>query len=246
MEVVAGDDDTVANVSEQGCRFKFDFATVYWNSRLGTEHTRLVESFAPGSVIADACAGVGPFALPAARNRGCTVHANDLNPESHRWLVHNAAANKLDGSARAETNAKSEAKSETKPETKSNTKSETKSETKSDTKSETKSDANSDTKRAKRSKSAPRAVGTVHCTNLDAAEFLSTVVPRVSPDHIVINLPASSVEFLHHIPRGALRPTARVHCYTFADVEADAEDPAAEYVIFVLQFCEKKKTSNSL
>jgi tRNA (guanine37-N1)-methyltransferase len=47
-----------------------------------------------GVVVADLMAGVGPFAVPLAL-RGAAVHANDLNPESHKWLVHNAAANKV-------------------------------------------------------------------------------------------------------------------------------------------------------
>lgn len=41
--------------------------------------------------------GVGPFALPAAR-KGCLVWANDLNPESIRWLRHNIALNRIGSS----------------------------------------------------------------------------------------------------------------------------------------------------
>jgi tRNA G37 N-methylase Trm5 len=53
-----------------------------------------------GLVVADCMAGVGPFAVPLGL-RGCAhVHANDLNPHSHHWLVHNLAHNKL-GPARA-------------------------------------------------------------------------------------------------------------------------------------------------
>ena len=42
----------------------------------------------------DLIAGVGPFAIPAAKN-GCVVHANDLNPASHEALVANARRNKV-------------------------------------------------------------------------------------------------------------------------------------------------------
>lgn len=46
---------------------------VYWNSRLESEHHRLVDQyFKPNEVIADIMAGVGPFAVPAAL-KGCTV-----------------------------------------------------------------------------------------------------------------------------------------------------------------------------
>merc|ERR1711916_426479 len=59
---------------------------------LSTEHGRLVDSFTPDDVIADMFAGVGPFALPAAR-MGAIVHANDLNPSSAQALEANAKAN---------------------------------------------------------------------------------------------------------------------------------------------------------
>jgi tRNA G37 N-methylase Trm5 len=42
----------------------------------------------------DVFAGVGPFAIPAAR-KGCTVVANDLNPASYHWLQHNVSLNKV-------------------------------------------------------------------------------------------------------------------------------------------------------
>lgn len=50
--------------------------------------------FSPDDVIADVFAGVGPFALPAAK-RGCGVLANDLNPESYKWLSRNVESNKV-------------------------------------------------------------------------------------------------------------------------------------------------------
>lgn len=79
---------------EQDCRFQFDFSKVYWNTRLSTEHGRLVGSFAPGEVVCDAFAGVGPFALPAAK-KGCSVLANDLNPASAESLRNNIKLNKV-------------------------------------------------------------------------------------------------------------------------------------------------------
>lgn len=42
----------------------------------------------------DVFAGVGPFAVPAAR-RGIVVYANDLNPASYEALKKNAALNKV-------------------------------------------------------------------------------------------------------------------------------------------------------
>jgi tRNA (guanine37-N1)-methyltransferase len=84
FEVLAGDNDTNVVVREQGCEFRFDFAQVYWNSRLDTEHRRLVEKFGEGQLVCDVMAGVGPFAVPAGRKK-IFILANDLNP--HAWEV---------------------------------------------------------------------------------------------------------------------------------------------------------------
>lgn len=95
MEVIAGDEDFMVNVKENGCRFEFDFSKVYWNPRLCQEHERILNLLNPEDVLFDIFCGVGPFAIPAAK-RGCRVYANDLNPESFKWLNHNAKINKLD------------------------------------------------------------------------------------------------------------------------------------------------------
>lgn len=46
------------------------------------------------TVLGDMFAGVGPFALPAAK-KGCTVYANDLNPNCFKYLQENAEGNKV-------------------------------------------------------------------------------------------------------------------------------------------------------
>ncbi|GAA5808026.1 hypothetical protein MFLAVUS_001408 [Mucor flavus] len=94
MEVLAGEDNMIAEVKESGCKFKFDFSKVYWNSRLHTEHDRLVQLFKKNEYVCDVFAGVGPFALPAAK-KGAIVYANDLNPSSHEWMKENIKANKI-------------------------------------------------------------------------------------------------------------------------------------------------------
>ncbi len=97
MEILAGDGGTVTEVIQHGVRFRLDVAAVYWNSRLEAEHRRLLERWLrPGEVLLDAMAGVGPFAVPAAR-AGHAVFANDLNPDSHRWLLENVRANRVAG-----------------------------------------------------------------------------------------------------------------------------------------------------
>ena len=94
METLAGDDDMVATVQENGCSFTFDFSKVYWNSRLHTEHERVVGLLEKGDTLLDVFAGVGPFSIPAAK-KGCTVYANDLNPNSYDALVKNARKNRV-------------------------------------------------------------------------------------------------------------------------------------------------------
>ncbi|KAG1787824.1 Met-10+ like-protein-domain-containing protein [Suillus plorans] len=100
MELLAGEPNYVVEHHESNCRFTFDFTHVYWNSRLHTEHDRLVQLFRPTDVIADVFAGVGPFAIPAAK-KGCAVLANDLNPESARYLSQNIVDNKVTSLVRA-------------------------------------------------------------------------------------------------------------------------------------------------
>ncbi|QHS73707.1 tRNA (guanine) methyltransferase [Saccharomyces paradoxus] len=96
MKVIAGKSDSlVVEQKESNCTFKFDFSKVYWNSRLHTEHERLVKQyFQPGQVVCDVFAGVGPFAIPAGK-KDVIVLANDLNPESYKYLKENIALNKV-------------------------------------------------------------------------------------------------------------------------------------------------------
>ena len=93
-------------VKQHGAIYHLDYSKVYWNSRLETEHKRLVDTFNNNNivndgdndnneeVIADAMAGIGPFAIPAAI-AGATVYANDLNPASFHFLKHNIKCNKV-------------------------------------------------------------------------------------------------------------------------------------------------------
>jgi len=116
-------DKLEVSMKEDGCIFVMDFAKVYWNSRLQFEHRRLVELIAGKSVglykkstkkerattptdyppdtsrketiVADACAGIGPFAIPlTSQFHNVTVYANDLNPISYRYLKINGTKNK--------------------------------------------------------------------------------------------------------------------------------------------------------
>jgi tRNA (guanine37-N1)-methyltransferase len=99
IDLLAGDADYQVQLKENGINFEFDFSTVYWNSRLSTEHERLVKLLNPNDVLYDVFAGVGPFAVPSGKKR-VKVLANDLNPHSYKWLEHNVAKNKVSGYVR--------------------------------------------------------------------------------------------------------------------------------------------------
>lgn len=86
-------------VKENGVTYEFDFSRVYWNPRLCTEHLRVVQLIERGDTVFDVFAGVGPFAIPAAR-LGAKVLANDLNPDSYKWLQHNCKLNKVESKVR--------------------------------------------------------------------------------------------------------------------------------------------------
>lgn len=94
FELLAGDSDMNVIQHEQDCEFRFDYSRVYWNSRLETEHRRLVEKFEPGQMVADVMAGVGPFAVPAGRKR-IFVWANDLNPHGYEVMQDATKRNKV-------------------------------------------------------------------------------------------------------------------------------------------------------
>mmetsp|Transcript_11366 Transcript_11366/g.17350 ORF Transcript_11366/g.17350 Transcript_11366/m.17350 type:complete len:559 (+) Transcript_11366:113-1789(+) len=100
-------------LKEHGCRFKLDFAKVYWNSRLSGEHDYLVKQIVTSAheelkvtkerhcIVADVMGGVGPFAIPLTSANAShyhktpiLCHANDLNPVSYHYLEANAKSNR--------------------------------------------------------------------------------------------------------------------------------------------------------
>ncbi|GMR59691.1 hypothetical protein PMAYCL1PPCAC_29886 [Pristionchus mayeri] len=101
VELLAGEGDYVVDTIEDGVKYRMDFTKVFWNSRLSHEHSRVIKQLSPSSLVFDACAGIGPFVIPAARKHNApeVILANDLNPESVRWLKENMKINRVKESA---------------------------------------------------------------------------------------------------------------------------------------------------
>ena len=93
-ELLAGDPSMDVEVKTMDCTFRFNYSKVYWNSKLGTEHRRIVDSFRPGEAVCDVMAGVGPFAVPAGKKK-VFAWANDLNPDSYASLTDAISRNKV-------------------------------------------------------------------------------------------------------------------------------------------------------
>lgn len=93
MDLLAGSPNTTVQLNEDGVSLEFDLKKVYWCTRLSGERKRLLEEIQPGDVVADAFCGAGAFVVQAAMKLGCTVYANDLNPDAVRYCRENAKRN---------------------------------------------------------------------------------------------------------------------------------------------------------
>jgi len=93
LALLAGEDNYVTNVKQDGCCLDLDYSTVYWNTKLGSEHAKVVSSVAFDSIVYDMFGGVGPFAVPLAKKKLCEVFSNDLNTASYEFLQKNVDSN---------------------------------------------------------------------------------------------------------------------------------------------------------
>lgn len=217
-EVLAGENDLEVTVSHLGCQFKFNYAKVYWNIRNSHEHERLLSSFREGEALCDVTAGVGPFAVPAAK-KGVWVWANDLNPACYDALSAAVKTNKMnsfvktfngDGATFIRDAAKSLLKEQ-----------------------------RSFVKR-------PR-VNTSRAVSEAEKEKVKALIERDSVrifepatfDHFVMNLPETGIDFLHAFkglydghediftgPKA--RPIPKIHVYTFQQRKATIEEEHEE------------------
>ena len=223
MEVIAGENNLYTSVKQDGCIFEFDFSKVYWNSRLQMEHSRLVELFDPGDVVCDMFAGVGPFAIPAAK-RGCIVYANDLNPASYEALLKNSKLNHVENKVHAfNMDGREFMRKMIQLSTSSslNKLSSTSSSSISASSSSTSLFSPSSSSSLKSSSSS----SSLSWDNSIEDKSKNLLKPFA---HVVMNLPASAVEFLdvfrglYSAHRHLALPT--IHCYCFSKSQSPGED----------------------
>ena len=95
MELLAGKPETTVEVIEDGVSLHFDLSKVYWCTRLSGERSRMLkEEFQKGQIVADAFCGVGALCVLAASKLGCTIYANDLNPDAVKFLKESIKKNR--------------------------------------------------------------------------------------------------------------------------------------------------------
>jgi tRNA wybutosine-synthesizing protein 2 len=93
VERLAGD-DSETEVVEHGIRWRFDAARILFAAGNRTERHRAGLLTRRGERVVDLFAGIGYFAIPAARLGGAArVLAVDKNPLAIRYLAENAALN---------------------------------------------------------------------------------------------------------------------------------------------------------
>ncbi len=93
LRIIAGG-ETETEVVEHGVRWRFDAARVMFAAGNRTERLRVGRLVRPGETVIDLFAGIGYFAIPAARTgRASRVWAVEKNPVSLRYLRENIALN---------------------------------------------------------------------------------------------------------------------------------------------------------
>ncbi len=98
---IAGD-GTETEVLEHGVRWRFDAARIMFAAGNRTERARMGRAVRPGERVVDLFAGIGYFAIPAARaDASVEVIAVEKNPTAFRYLVENLRRNGVQDRVRA-------------------------------------------------------------------------------------------------------------------------------------------------
>lgn len=97
LEIIAGEDNTVTEYKEFGCRFIVDVEKAFFSPRLSTERDRISNLVQDGELVINMFGGVGMFSIIAAKRKKCTVYNIDINPIAANLCEKNIKLNKLAG-----------------------------------------------------------------------------------------------------------------------------------------------------
>jgi len=96
LEFVAGENKTITEYKEHGCRFKVDVAKTYFSPRLSTERLRIANMVGEGETIVNMFAGVGTYSILMAKvNKRCKVFSIDSNAVAAELCQENTRLNKV-------------------------------------------------------------------------------------------------------------------------------------------------------
>jgi tRNA (guanine37-N1)-methyltransferase len=96
LEFVAGENRTITEYREHGCRFKVDVAKTYFSPRLSTERLRIARMVAEGETIVNMFAGVGTYSILMTKmNKTCKVYSIDSNIVAVELCEVNARLNRV-------------------------------------------------------------------------------------------------------------------------------------------------------
>ena len=97
LEIIAGEDNTVTEYKEFGCRFIVDVEKAFFSPRLSTERDRIANLVQDGEIVINMFGGVGMFSIIAAKRKKCTVYNIDINPIAANLCEKNIELNRLAG-----------------------------------------------------------------------------------------------------------------------------------------------------
>lgn len=96
LELLAGDNRTITEYKEHGCRFKVDVAKTYFSPRLSTERLRIAKMVRDNETIVNMFAGVGTFSIIIAKmNKTCKIYNIDSNLVANELDKINVKLNKV-------------------------------------------------------------------------------------------------------------------------------------------------------
>lgn len=94
LEHIAGENNTLVEYREHGCRFRVDLINTYFSPRLSTERLRIANLTSDNEVITNMFAGVGTFSIIIAKMHSrCKVFNIDINPVAIELSMSNSKLN---------------------------------------------------------------------------------------------------------------------------------------------------------